>query len=200
VPSPADSLPPSERTLDPETTIELLRRIRSGDEEARDQLLARLLPSLRRWAHGRLSVELRGVHDTVDLVQETALKVLPKLDAIEVPHQGALQAYLRRAVTNRIIELARAHHRHPAMELPDDLIDHARSPLAQAIGAENVRRYERALATLSSSDQAAIHLRFELDYSYEELAVALGKPSPDSARVAVRRAVERLATAMSGLE
>ena len=36
-----------------------------------------------------------------------------------------------------------------------------------------------------------------MDYSYEELAVMLGKPSPDAARVAVSRALVRLAEAMS---
>ena len=39
----------------------------------------------------------------------------------------------------------------------------------------------------------AIVARIELRYSYEELAVALGKPSPDAARMAVTRAVYRLA-------
>ena len=194
---PADARLPSDSTLDPETTIDLLRRVKLGDTDARNRLLDRLLPPMRRWAHGRLPAHLRGVHETADLVQETALKVLPRLEGFEVRHQGALQAYFRRAVTNRIVELARAHRRHPAVELPDDLLDQAGSPLAQAIGAETLARYERALARLDDGDQQAIHLRFELDYAYDELAVALDKPSPDAARVAVRRAVHRLAEAMS---
>jgi len=37
----------------------------------------------------------------------------------------------------------------------------------------------------------------ELRYSYQELAVALGKPSADAARVAVARAVYRLAREIS---
>ena len=73
----------SDRTLDADTTIDLLRRVQLGDDDARDRLLERLLPPLRRWAHGRLSGPLRGAHETSDLVQETALKVLPKLDGFE---------------------------------------------------------------------------------------------------------------------
>ena len=38
--------------------------------------------------------------------------------------------------------------------------------------------------------------RLELQYSYEELAALLGKPSANAARVAVTRALERLVEAM----
>ena len=37
-----------------EPTVDVIRRIKSGDAGARDQLLRRFLPLLRRWAHGRL--------------------------------------------------------------------------------------------------------------------------------------------------
>lgn len=192
-----DVASPAERTLAPDTTIDLLRRVQLGDDHARNQLLERLLPPLRRWASGRLSGALRGAHETGDLVQETALKVLPKLDGFEIRHQGALQAYFRRAMTNRIVELARANKRHPSVEVPEDLADEAASPLARAIGQQNVQRFEGAFAQLSDGDQQAIHLRFELDYSYDELAIALDKASPDAARMAVKRAVHRLAGLMA---
>src|SRR5262245_58685278 len=37
-----------------DTTIRLLERIREGDAAARETLIQRYLPPLRRWAHGRL--------------------------------------------------------------------------------------------------------------------------------------------------
>jgi DNA-directed RNA polymerase specialized sigma24 family protein len=40
--------------------------------------------------------------------------------------------------------------------------------------------------------------RLELQHSYEELAVLLDKRSPDAARVAVMRAMKRLAEEMGG--
>jgi RNA polymerase sigma-70 factor (ECF subfamily) len=49
---------------------------------------------------------------------------------------------------------------------------------------------------LSASDQEAIIGRIELGYDYGELAAALGKPSPAAARMAVRRALLRLAENM----
>jgi DNA-directed RNA polymerase specialized sigma24 family protein len=57
-----------------ESTITLLQRIRSGDPDAREQLMRRYLPRLRRWAHGRLPVYAREIDDTDDLVQNTLLR------------------------------------------------------------------------------------------------------------------------------
>ena len=183
--------------LDPDTTIELLRRAKAGDESAKNRLLERCLPALRRWAHGRLSPGLRGVHDTADLVQDTVVGALRRLDAFEARREGALQAYLRQALMNRIRDLARQHRSRPAaVELPLDIADAGESPLQRAIGADNLRRYEAALQLLRDVDREAIIARLELDYSYEELAVALDKPSANAARVAVCRALHRLAEAM----
>jgi hypothetical protein len=42
-----------------EPTVVLIRRIRAGDAAAREDLVRRFLPILRRWAHGRLPAQLR---------------------------------------------------------------------------------------------------------------------------------------------
>jgi len=183
--------------LAPEATVELLDRARHGDAAALDRLVERCLPPLRRWAHGRLPFALRGPQETGDLVQNAVMATLARLDGFEVRHQGALQAYLRAVVLNQIRDLVRQQHRRPAMTaLPEAVPDHQPSPLEQAIGAENVRRYEAAMGRLSPPDREAIIGRLELQYSYDELAVVLGKPSPDAARMAVTRAVKRLTEEM----
>jgi DNA-directed RNA polymerase specialized sigma24 family protein len=71
------------------------------------------------------------------------------------------------------------------------------SPLEAALGAETFRRYEGALAQLSEPDQEGVIARLELGCSYQEVALLLGKPSEDAARMAVARALEKLATLMS---
>jgi RNA polymerase sigma-70 factor (ECF subfamily) len=68
-----------------------------------------------------------------------------------------------------------------------------------AIGREGMNRYEAALARLNPGDREAIIARMELQQSYEEVALALGKPNANAARVAVRRAIERLLREMAGL-
>jgi RNA polymerase sigma-70 factor (ECF subfamily) len=66
----------------------------------------------------------------------------------------------------------------------------------EAIGRQTAERYERALARLRPQDREAIVARVELGCTYEELAVALGKPSADAARKAAQQALVRLAAEM----
>ena len=107
---------------------------------------------------------------------------------------GALQAYLRRAVLNRIRdELRRAGRRTDQIHLDDAELESTQSPLEAAIGREATDRYERALAQLTASQREAIIARVEMGYSYEELAAILGVPTADAARKATQRALVRLA-------
>jgi len=176
-----------------ESTVELLARVRQGDRDALDRLIARCLPPLRRWARGRLPSAARGVLDTQDLVQDTILSSLRHLDHFESRHEGALQAYLRQAVLNRIRDEARRFGRRPAAaELSDSQPSPAASPLDIAIGREGVERYEAALQRLRPSDREAIIGRLEMQHDYQELATILGKPNANAARVAVTRALARL--------
>jgi RNA polymerase sigma-70 factor (ECF subfamily) len=187
---------PAEPAAD--STIELLHRARAGDGEALDRLFARSLPPLRRWASGRLPRWTRDLMDTDDLVQETAARAVRRMDAFEPRHEGALQAYLRQAILNRIRDEVRRRARRPApVELDAEAPDLSASPLEEAIGQEALERYEAALGRLRPEDREAIVGRMEMDASYEALAQALGKPSPDAARVAVSRALVRLAQEMT---
>ncbi len=176
-----------------EATTELLIRAREGDLAAMDRLCQRCLPRLRRWARGRLPGHARGLVETDDLVQETVFQALGHLMSFEPRHEGALQAYLRQALTNRIRDEVRRAGRRPALdELSTGQADPDASPLERAIGREGVERYEGALARLRAEDREAIVARVELQYTYEELATALGKPSADAARMTVTRALARL--------
>ena len=180
-----------------ESTLTLLTRARGGDARALDDLLARYMPVLQRWARGRLPASARDLADTSDLVQETLIQVFKRIEGFEYRGVGAFQAYLRQAVMNRIRDHFRRAGRRPATTAIDT--DHPAaeaSPLEAAIGVEALERYERALAALRPDDQAAIIGRIELDYSNEELAVALNRPSANAARMAVERALVRLASEM----
>jgi len=183
--------------LAPEATVELLNQIKGGDGAAMERLLQRCMPALRRWAHGRLPPASRGMLETEDLVQDAVVAGLRRLDAFESRHQGALQAYFRQAVMNRIRDLVRQQQRRPEQtELPEHLVDEGPSPLEHSIGAENVNRYKAAVCRLKPADREAIIGRVEMQYSYEMLAVVLNKPTASAARVAVTRAMKRLATEM----
>jgi RNA polymerase sigma-70 factor (ECF subfamily) len=75
-------------------------------------------------------------------------------------------------------------------------LDGSQSPIEEAIGREAVEAYERALERLKPEEREAIIARVEMGYTYEELAQALGKPTPDAARKTAQRALVRLAEEM----
>jgi RNA polymerase sigma-70 factor, ECF subfamily len=181
-----------------ESTLALLERARAGDQAALDRLFARHLRPLQRWASGRLPAWARGLTDTDDLVQDTLLRTFKRIDDFEPRGTGAFQAYLRRAVVNRLRDELRRTSRQPAAAVLDDVeLEAAGSPLEEAIGSEAIDRYTQALARLKPEEREAIVARVELDCSYAELAEVLGKPTPEAARKAAQRALVRLAGEMT---
>ena len=180
-----------------ESTIDLIARARAGDELAVERLFQLHFHPLRRWASGRLPKWARNLADTDDLVQETLIRTFKRIEEFEPRRVGALQAYLRQAVLNRIRDELRQKGRAPeAGELGDLEADSAESPLELAIGREAVERYEKALAALRPEEREVIIGRVEMGYTYQELADVLGKPSSEAARKAAERALIRLAEEM----
>jgi RNA polymerase sigma factor (sigma-70 family) len=182
---------------DPESTFELIDRARKGDQTALDRLFARHLVPLQRWASGRLPKWARDLADTDDLVQDTLLRTFKRIEDFEPRRVGALQAYLRQAVVNRLRDELRRKGRQPeSTDLDGVTLEAAGSPLEEAIGSEAVEHYEASLQRLTAAEREAIILRVEMGYSYEEMAEALGKPTPDAARKAAQRALVRLVEEM----
>jgi RNA polymerase sigma factor (sigma-70 family) len=185
------------RTPDIASTLDLLQRARQGDRDALNDLFERYLPPLRRWARGRLPRWTRDLRDTDDLVQETLLQTFGRIDAFQPRHDGALQAYLRQAVVNRVRDEVRRVSRRPiASELDEEQVDRGVSPLDEAIGTEAAERYEAALQRLRPEERELVVARVEMSNTYDQIAAAHGKPSADAARMAVARALVRLAEEM----
>ena len=185
--------PNDDALISDEPTIELVFRARDGDRLAIEALLQRCLPDLKRWAHGRLPASARGSLDTSDLVQETVLHVLRRLDHFEPRHVGAMQAYLRMSVINRIRDEVRKVTRHPAPgELSADLVSDDTSPFEVTVREEAYRRYRTALDGLPSRERAFIVARIEAQWTISQIATHFGIVSPDAARMAITRALKRL--------
>jgi RNA polymerase sigma-70 factor (ECF subfamily) len=175
----------------------LIDRARRGDAVALERLFARLYPPLRRWTRGRLPAWARDLADTDDLVQEALLQTFKRVREFESRGSGALQAYVRQAILNRIRDELRRAGRRPAPAGFDGTeADGGLSPLEQAIGREAVERYERSLARLRPRDREAIIGRVEMGFDYEELSDVLGTPTVHAARKAAERALVRLAEEM----
>ena len=184
--------------VEAESSFALVERACSGDDRALDQLCARSLPRLQRWAHGRLPVWARDALDTQDLVQETLAHVAARIQRFEPRHKAAFQSYLRQALVNRVRDQIRRVKRRPAGDpLESGHPSDEASPLEAAIGREAVERYEAALQRLKPGDRDAIILRVELGCPLSEVAEALNKPSVGAAHVTVSRALVRLAKEMA---
>lgn len=201
VPQPSEppNLPPRAGPLPPpdsvsESTVFVLDRARSGDRSAVRVLIARALPDLRKWSRGRIPSYGRGPSDTEDMVQDAVVRTLARLTAFEPRSVSALQAYLRRTVMNSVRDVVRrVRRRGLPSEASDNVVSTQPSPLEQAIKRQSAERFLAALQRLRPVDRQAVIWRIELDRSYNDIAMQLGKPTPAAARMAVKRALERLA-------
>lgn len=180
-------------TREIEPTVDVIRRIKSGDVDAREELLRRFLPLLRRWAHGRLPRQIRDLNDTDDLVQVTLVKALQRLDEFDSSGPGAFLAYLRMALLNQVRDEIRRHQRRPEHSEIDTEIGDSDAPaiIDQLVGSERVQAYEQALAALPKRQQGLIVMRVEFGMSYPEIAAEVGS-TPDAVRVMVARAILQL--------
>jgi RNA polymerase sigma-70 factor (ECF subfamily) len=197
-PSSNDAPDNPQELLDPESSFALVLRARRGDEVALNDLFERYSKRLRIWAHGRLPPWARGPADTQDVVQDTLLQVIRKLDAFEPRHEGAFMGYVRQTLHNNITDRIRqAQRRGPVEPLGSSKTSPAPSPEEDAIASELMDRYDAALERLKPDQREAIIARIELRLPWPEVATALNKPSVPAAQMAVRRSLVRLACEMS---
>ena len=105
-------------TVNALTSMDLITRAKSGNEDALNDLCNRYLPRLQKFARGRLPAWARGPLDTNDLVQDTFTHVVQRLGSFEPRHDGAFQAYLRQALLNRVRDQMRSAQRRPTDPRP----------------------------------------------------------------------------------
>jgi RNA polymerase sigma-70 factor (ECF subfamily) len=180
------------------TTALLLHRIRGGDERARAELAQRVQPLLLRFAHGRIPQLLRHQQETGDLIQATWLRVLQRLEVLEVNNPGDFFAYLRAALVNALRETLRRQGRAPVLPPggPGDIADHDLLPAAE-VSMDDWLEYEQALARLPHEHRVLVLMRFEFGLSFVEIASELGETS-DGVRMKFNRALSRMTHYASG--
>lgn len=128
-------------------------------------------------------------------MQDAVLNTLKRIAGFEHRTVGALHAYLRQAVINRIYDVVhRVRRRGVPAEMPEQLTDAGPSPLEAAIRRERIERFVDGLQQLRPVDRQVIIGRLGMGYSHDEIASRLGK-SAAASRMAVIRALTRLAAA-----
>ena len=189
---------PAPESPDLESTAFLLEQVRQGDTQARERLVHRFLPLLRRWAHGRLPGHARSLADTDDLVQVSLLRALDHVDGFEARREGAFLAYLRRILLNAVRDEIRRSARRPTDDVDAvELSAPGPSLLEEQVGRDTLEAYEAALTRLTEAQREAVIMRLEFGYSYPQIAEAMGRGTqPNAARMLVARALVLLAEAM----
>jgi len=171
---------------------------RSGTDHTRlEAMVVECLPSVRKWAHGRLPAAVRGSFDTCDLVQEVARRTLSKRGAFDVRHPFAVEGYMRRALLNLVCDHLRRMRRRPAeAELPSESklpSAPSRTPFDSVLESEVEAQYRAALGRLRPKDRDLIVARIEHVKSAAEITRQFGFTSIGATYVAVSRALARLA-------
>ncbi len=182
----------------PVSTADALALAMAGHDSALNDLFGRYLPTLKRSAHGRLPSKARDRNDTDDIVQDAVIGFLKNLEHFKSLRPGALLAFMRLSVANRVRDEVRRAARSPEPNAVDvgDLPSSRPSPHEQLELAEISAKYEEALAGMRSVDRQLI-LGVELGYGYDDLAGMLGKPTARAARMAAGRAFDKLVMKMA---
>src|SRR5262249_39799375 len=153
------------------SSAQLIARAQAGDTSSLDELIGRYLPRLRQWAHGRLPARERGARDTQDAVQDVLMKAARHLPRLNLQSDGALEAYLRVALTRHFTDMYRRAARRPIpTALSSQIPATAPTPHDDLSLVQTRERFDAALARLSDTDRQAILLRIELGWSYDEIA------------------------------
>lgn len=184
-----------------QSTKELVVRVQSGDDAAREVLFRRYRPRLERLVHGHLPAGSRAISDTQDVVQSALCHALSHLDRYEYRHEGGFLAWLRTITRHVIVDQLRLAKRRPmAVSISDELESKDPSPVERAIGVEDMEIYERALHELPEQQRHAVIMRLEYGMSYSEISAALQRPSPNATRMMIHRAIRHVARRVRELE
>ena len=191
-------------------TLNLLARVRQGDDQAIEELLARHRPALLRFVGLRLDARLGPRLDPSDVVQEAQLDVVRHIRDYLRREPMPFWLWLHRTTYQNLIRLRRAHldaaRRSVGREvaLPDaSSILLARKlfadnpwPGQQLIDEEIRRRVHEALARLDEIDREVLQLRAFEGLENDEVAQVLGL-EPGTASKRYGRALLRLRQALA---
>jgi RNA polymerase sigma-70 factor (ECF subfamily) len=174
-------------------TQDFKRSLIDDEPEAYEALARHYAASTYRFAAGML----KDPETAEDAVQEAFVKVWKHRKKIDI--EKPLKPWIFRILKNTILDILRKA-KDPAFSqfdteegnaIEDTLADEG--PLAHELfeNAERAGTVTKALAVLSAYERSVISLRYEEEFTFEEIAEVLGKPM-NTVKSSHRRALARL--------
>ena len=199
----------------PPTQI-LLDRVREGDDDAVNGLLARHRDAIRRMIDRRMDRVMQRRVDASDIVQDVMLEANRRLGDYLANPTMPFHLWLRHMARDRLIDAHRRHRvaasrsldREVSLAGPPDndhsspdgvagLADRELTPAAAATWHELERRFAAAVEQLDEGDRRIVLLRHFEHLSTAEAADVLGLSKP-AAGMRYLRAMRRLRVLLDG--
>ena len=127
------------------------------------------------------------------------MNAIARLHTFEPRRVGAMQAYLKRSVINRIRDEMRRVSRRPVpVELSEKSPSDDETPEDEFIRKQAYKRYGAALAHLRSKDRELVVAHTEAQWKFQEIMEYFGFRTIAATRMAVSRAQRRLMKLLEG--
>ena len=189
-------------------TNRLLADVAEGDEAALDKLIRLHSPYLRRIVQLRISPELKSRVDASDVIQETQMVVMRRIDEFVTKRPASFRVWLRsraleqladqyrRHITAEMRTVRRENNDASSMAIARTLLSETPSKMLQR--SELAEQVRDLIESLNENDREMLTLRHAEGLTNGEISEALNL-DPKTARKrygrALRRLVEKAATA-----
>jgi RNA polymerase sigma-70 factor (ECF subfamily) len=190
-------------------TQALLAQVSEGDRQALDRLLAHHRPTLHQFVDCHLDPRLRGRVDPSDVVQETQMEIVRRMDDFLSQRPMPFRLWLRKKAYDRLLNLRRDHGRHrravgrevawperSSLLLAKPLLSSGASPSKQLEARELAERVAAVVGRLADADREILLVRHAEELPFDEIACLLDI-APAAARKRFGRALIRLQTALA---
>lgn len=194
--------------------MRLVERAQEGDTDSLNRLLERYLHRVRTIVRTRMGSRLRRWNDSGDVIQQTFIDAVRRLDSFEMRNDAALINWLAKIAENKLRDLAdnlKAEKRRDDLDvsLEDlgsrsdqaggfDVPSDAAAPIEVMAENEEQALLEHAMAALDEEYRELILLRDYMGHSWAEVAEQTGGSSSDAVRMRYATARARLAILVSG--
>ncbi len=196
-------------SADSAQTPALLAQVGQGDRQALDRLLARHRPALRQFVDFHLDPRLRGRVDPSDVVQETQMEIVRRMEDYLSQRPMPFRLWLRKKAYERLLNLRRDHGRprravgrevawpaRSSLLLAGPLLANGTSPSKELEARELAERVAAVVGQLADADREILLLRHAEELPFDEIACLLDI-TPAAARKRFGRALIRLQKALA---